>query len=367
MRGDGGLYRRGGIWYARLWENGRRHRESLDTTDPELAAKRLAALRKKRDKGTYQDPTARRITIDELLDDVLLHLEVKGAAGVKKSKSTLKAVRDELGHLAARELDTTAIERAQARWLKQPRKPATVNRRLELLRQAYRLAARRTPPKVLAIPHIPLLKVSNARQGFLSPAQIDQLLAAVADPDLRDFIEWFAWTAMRPGEIRQLTWPMVDLHARTLNLDPRAAKIRKGRVLALEGPLWDVIARRLQARRLDTPLVFHRTSKGVPGSPVLDYRRAFAAAVKAARLPASLLPYDLRRSALRNMVRAKVDVTVAMKISGHRTRATFDRYNIVDEEDVREAILRTAAWAGRPVAPAAEANRPQNRPHTRKK
>jgi len=128
---------------------------------------------------------------------------------------------------------------------------------------------------------------------------------------------------MRPGEIRSLTWKAFDRETWTLRLHSKDAKSGPGRAIALEGPLQEIIKRRLSARQFGCDLVFHRN-----GKPIGSFGKAFKTACKTTGI-SERIPYDLRRTAVRNMIRAGVAEKVAMSISGHRTRQVFDRYNIV--------------------------------------
>jgi hypothetical protein len=100
------------------------------------------------------------------------------------------------------------------------------------------------------------------------------------------------------------------------------------------------------SHRLDCPRVFH-----VRGKPIGDFREAWGKARDAAGL-AGLLVHDFRRCAVRNLTRAGVTETVAMKLTGHKTRAIFDRYNIVSESDLSAATERLSRHlAQQPTAP----------------
>ena len=153
-----------------------------------------------------------------------------------------------------------------------------------------------------------------------------------------------------------MKWDQVDRAAREVRLFD--SKNGEGRTLALDGDAWTIIERRWEARVYTdrrskqthvSPLVFHKR-----GRPIGDIRKRWNQALEAAGLQAGAkLFHDLRRTGVRDMIRAGVPQSVAMSISGHKTVSTFLRYNITDGKDQRAALQRTAELRRQRVASAA--------------
>jgi integrase len=151
-----------------------------------------------------------------------------------------------------------------------------------------------------------------------------------------DFVYYSGW---RRKEITQLTWDEVDLRGGVIRLSGAVEDTHRA-VLPISPPLQRVLERRHRLRLQGQTLVFRRD-----GVTVRAWRHALRDACRRAKVPHRLL-HDCRRTAARNLVRAGVPERVAMLLTGHKTRAVFDRYNIVNERELLEAGERLVTYLG---------------------
>ena len=98
---------------------------------------------------------------------------------------------------------------------------------------------------------------------------------------------------------------------------------------------------------------------GQGGIPVRRWRTAWRTACQAAGVPTRFL-HDCRRTAARNLIRASVPERVAMLLTGHKSRAIFDRYNIIHEQELLDAGDQLVEY----LAQQAQAVPVRRRPHT---
>jgi integrase len=210
-----------------------------------------------------------------------------------------------------------------------------------------RLAARRR--KILSVPAIDLLDEAPPRAGFFEDHQYravvkrlpEDLQAALA---IAHTYGWRMRSEVLPLERRQL-----DVKAGTLRLEPGTTKNGEGRLVyltpnvkaLLEAQLARVDALQKRLGRIVPYLFPYLTGKSRVGQPRRGLAKAWRAACSAAGVPGRIL-HDFRRTAVRNLERAGVPRSVAMKITGHKTEAVYRRYAIVSDADLQEAARKLA-------------------------
>ena len=188
------------------------------------------------------------------------------------------------------------------------------------------------------------LRENPPRQGFFEHPEYLAVRAHLPAPwqDILDLAYYSGW---RKNEILGLTWDELDEAGGVIRLSPARSKTLVGRILPISQPIAEALARRRARRDPDSPLVFHRD-----GIPIRRWRTAWRTACQAAGVPTRFL-HDCRRTAARNLIRASVPERVAMLLTGHKTRAIFDRYNIINEQELLDARSRRL---GRTRHPAPE-------------
>lgn len=206
-----------------------------------------------------------------------------------------------------------------------------------------------------------MLEEKNARQGFLEHGAFLALIHHLPY-HLKGFASFGYKVGWRFSEITGLTWKQVDLEQGIGRLEVGTTKNKGGQTVYLDNELVEIFKQQWTDRKRSHILV----PKAFPNlngeRQLIDFRRAWSTACKKAglgfgyklnkkyfidrkdRLPAGPTFHDFRKSAVRNMTRAGIPERVAMKVSGHKTRAVFERYNIVNNTDLKMAAKRQADY-----------------------
>jgi len=332
-----------------LWIDGKEHRRSTGETDPKKALKKLRDWQAEVKNGEYA-AQGLKLTIGELLELVRLDYEKKRNRSIKNLTWLTRHILEHFpAHTKARSVTSGMVDQYIVTRRAEGAADSTIRQEVHVLDRGYKLAVSKRMFASQARPFIENVTVgdSNARQGFVLREEAERIAAELVKggpkgerSDYADFVLFLFHCPWRADEVRTLTWRDYDRRENGFRLRRENDKARKGRLIPIAGVLAEIMERRIAKRRLDCPFVFHRK-----GEPIGDIRKSLYKAVERAGLGHRLL-HDLRRSGIGHLRAAGVPEQTIMRLSGHRTTATFTRYNIVSADDMRDALEKGAATTG---------------------
>ena len=334
MRGEGRVFRRDKIWWVAYYQDGRERRESSKSRERKEAVRLLRQRVGEIAAGTVQHRPASRpagtrsVTMLELFDLLERNHQLNNRTSPANG-SYLRRLRRRFAGYTVSRCTALAISHYMADMQREGRKPETINREMIVLRAALRLGYKHD--LVQRVPTMELLPQLAVRDDFFTREEVNALLPFLPDY-LRDVVLFGFLTGWRKGEISGLQWANVSRSTSVVRLKPDQNKTREVRVLTLSGEVSALFERRWHARKEGRTLsqhVFHRA-----GNPLGNFRETWLKACRKAGLGHRMF-HGLRRSAVRNMSLQGIPEKVIMSITGHKTRAVFDRYNIITESDQR--------------------------------
>jgi len=339
-RGEGRVWRRGTIWWIQYYAHGHQVRESSHTEKEHVANRLLAKRRAEIDADIFVGPTSQRLRYVQMRDALYADYRANHRRWLRVDKDGHHYVCG-MSHLdeffvgqRAPAITTTRIREFITNRQVEGASNGTINRELALLRRMFNLAIE--DGTLRFAPHFPMLKEAAPRNGFLEHAEFQKLRAELPEY-LRAIVTMGYYTGMRLGEILRICWGSVDFSRSEISLDSGTTKNDEPRTIPLIGELREMLKIERE-KNPDSELVFTHG-----GERIGSFYKAWKSACERAGLE-GLLFHDFRRTGVRNLVRAGIPERVAMAISGHKTRAVFDRYNIISGRDLKDAASKLESY-----------------------
>jgi integrase len=330
-------------WYLRFHHNGKEYFLPTGTESYPKAAQILKETYARLGKGEVVGPQRDRLRFEDLAALITADYRNQGRKSLHSMTAALKRLGEVFAGWKASAITHQALQRYVDTRRAQGRADGTIRVELAVLRRSFHLAARTGQGSV---PVFPTVKAADPRTGFFEWEEYQAVLQELP-PWVQPVVTFLYYTGWRLGEVLGLTWAQVDFSGGVVRLEAGTTKNGAAREFPFARHLE--LAALLQAQRERTkaweraqrriiPMIFHHD-----GTEIRGFRRAWASACQRAGLQGRI-PHDFRRTAVRNLVRAGVSERVAMTLTGHKTRAVFDRYDICSAADRQDAVQKLAAY-----------------------
>ncbi len=276
-------------------------------------------------------------TFGDLMDWYLELSATKKKASYNKDVQRGKILKKHFGKLPAREIKPSMVNdfKLKMEVTKSNRgsyyRPATINRMLALMKRIYNLAIQDEKVQMNPCFKVTMLRENNVRDVVISYDEFLKLIEVMPE-HVANVVTVAYYTGMRKGEILNLTWDRIFLEEGYILLRSEDTKNEHEREVPLFDNLVHLFSDLNKVRAIDHDFVFTYRNR-----PLRDVRESFNKACQAIGLE-NFKFHDLRHTFVTSMRKAGVHQTVIMEMTGHRTRAMFDRYNKIDGDDKRVAL-----------------------------
>ena len=340
-------------WISYRLPNGKQKREAVSGEDVnsysiesarEMESKRIVQKKEKRIFDIKEDT---RMTFAELAEWYLSLEKVKALASYWERELSLKKFNKAFGDMIVSRIKPADLESYQARRKAEGLADATIDHEVDAAKIMINKAfdndkvSGDTLRVFKAVKDL-LKRGSNARDRILSPGEFESLHEH-APRHIKGILSMGYYAGMRKGEILPLTWDKVNLKDRVIELEAADTKDNEPRAVPICNELLKVL--KGIPKGIHTRYVFL-----YKGRPVKDIRNALKKACEGAKIlygrdiKGGFVFHDTRHTFNTNMRKAGVPESVIMKITGHSTREMFDRYNTIDRDDTRAAMVQLEGY-----------------------
>jgi integrase len=327
-------------WISFRFPGGKQRRERVGYSIAEARDAEGKRRSQKRENRIFDIVPEAKMTFTELAKWYVNLKSVAALRSYDRVKGALNQFNTLLGDRIVNSIKTIDLEDYQVKRTLDKKAPATIDMEISIAKTMITKAfdnemvgghTLRAFKKVKKL----LKRNANARDRVLSIDECKRLIALLP-PHTRVIIGIAIYTGMRKSEILSLTWDKVDLKSNIIRLESTDTKDREPRKIPISEELYGMFNNIPRAIHNNHVILYN-------GKPIRDIREALRTACRNVGIAygrfvkGGFVFHDTRHTFNTNMRKAGVAQSVIMKITGHSTSEMFDRYNTVDEDDIRKA------------------------------